>query len=214
MTLGGLALGGRHPGGRCDGHDREHQLPSGAGQGDRGRRSWTAPSQIVVPATVSLLCISHRLRADVHAWAASAGYPVPAAGGSGRVRTSIGVLRPVADVGADHGQLPAQSGHHRPRATRMARSRNAARNPLVLFPAWLRAALRDALRRGYARDCSSLALGQSRLDDRRRVPRSDHRAVLRAWCRISARTSFRPISTRREIKHACPRPDRHAAWRK
>ncbi len=37
--------GGRHPGRRGHGHDREHQLASGAGQGRSGPRSWTAPTR-------------------------------------------------------------------------------------------------------------------------------------------------------------------------
>ncbi len=48
---------GRHPGRRGDGDDREHQLPSRAGQGGGERRSSTAPRRSSCRRSCRLLCI-------------------------------------------------------------------------------------------------------------------------------------------------------------
>ena len=110
---------GRHPRGRRDGGDREHQLAPGAGQGARAgdprrRRADRDPG-------VRLDALHlHRLRADVLPHRRRA-LPLRADGRGGGVRDAR-VLRAVADAGADDGEVPAE-GARAARARRVARIR-------------------------------------------------------------------------------------------
>ena len=113
--------GGRHPGRRGHGHDREHQLASGAGQGrpdrDPGRRQPDRGAGVRF-AAVHL----HRVRADVLP-ARRPALPVRADGRSGDVRHDL-VVHPVADAGADHGDVSvaAASASRRRRTCRRRRA--------------------------------------------------------------------------------------------
>ena len=73
MTLGGLALAVGIPRRRRHGHHREHQLPPGTGQADRGRdHGRLAPDRRAGDGVAALHL--HRLRADVHAGRRCSGF--------------------------------------------------------------------------------------------------------------------------------------------
>src|SRR6267378_3477992 len=108
--LGGTRAGRGYPGGRCDRHHREHQLPPRARQGrrdgDPGRRTPDRPAGARVDA-VHL----HRLYPDVP----SRGYrkvPVHSVGRSRGVRDA-GLLSAVADPGSDARQVLAENARRR-----------------------------------------------------------------------------------------------------
>lgn len=124
---------GRHPRRRRHGHDREHQLPFGAGQAGRAVHTrWRQPDRDAGLRVVALHL--HRVRADVLPHGRRA-LSVRADGGSRDVRDDL-VVHPVAHAGADHGELSAQGAcPSRGRAPSIAQS-------LGLVPARLRGAVR------------------------------------------------------------------------
>ena len=94
--------------------------------------------QIVIPATVSLMCICIVLRADVHA-ERRVGLSVQATRRSRDLRARR-LLHPVADAGADDGELPARQSF----ARRACRGTGVDPQSAGQVPARLRASLRAA----------------------------------------------------------------------
>ncbi len=114
--------GGRHPGRRRDGDDREHQLASRAGQGRRDRDHGRRAADRDAGLRVAALHL-HRVRADVLPRGRRA-LPVRADGRSGDVRDDL-LVHPVAHSGADDGELSAEAA--RRTSTAMRRRRRAIR---------------------------------------------------------------------------------------
>ena len=142
---------GRHPRRRRHRDHREHQLPSGAGQGGRavdpGRRQPDRDAGLRL-AALHL----HRVRADVLPDRRRA-LPVRADGRSRDVRDDL-VVHPVAHAGADHGELSACSrmpitkgGRRRP-AIRWCVSSAASRRGSSAFAAAIAACSRWRWRTG------------------------------------------------------------------
>ncbi len=161
--------------------------------------------QIVIPATVSLLCILHRVRADVQPRRRRR-LSVPSDGGGGRVRAHL-VLRDLAHAGLDHGALSAR----RPGAP-SSRHGDAAADPQSArhVPARVRASVR-----GDALLLSAAARHGARRDDICSSPASCWSSSVRsAWRRSWARTSFPPskapssscMSARRRVRASRRRP--------
>ena len=170
---------GRHSRRRRHGDDREHQLPSGAGQGgraiDHGRRQPDRDAGLRL-AALHL----HRVRADVLP-ARRRALPVRADGRSGDVRDDL-VVHPVAHAGADDGEIPAAAAC----ASCGRREPPPSRNPLVRFQRGFRGAVRAhprRLPRSAVAGAAAAAAVRDRLSWRGRGCRS-------CWCRFSAATSF------------------------
>ena len=129
--------GGRHPGRRRHGDDREHQLAPRAGQGRRDRHHGRC-AQIVTPAFVSLLCICI-VFVPMFFLRRRGALPVRADGRGGDVRDGV-LVRAVAHAGADDVEVPAaparaayRHARHprrrcRPRAIRWCGSSAASRS--------------------------------------------------------------------------------------
>ena len=110
---------GRHSRRRRHGDDREHQLPSGAGQAGRAvdpRRRQPDRDAGLRLAALHL----HRVRADVLPHRRGA-LPVRADGGSGDVRDDL-VVPAVAHAGADHGELSVAAHMSITRTARRSRA--------------------------------------------------------------------------------------------
>ena len=123
--------------------------------------------QIVIPAFVTLLCLVHRVRADVPARRRRR-LSVPAAGRGRGVRADR-LLHPVAHAGADHGQLSHARPSCRQRpciAEGVGTAAAPSRNPLQALSARVRAIASRACARATARCCRS----------RSAVPRPSSRA--------------------------------------
>ena len=104
MTSRRPGASGRHPRRRSDRNDRKHQLASRTGQGSRTGDSRRRRTDRRARLRVAALHL-HRVRADVLSDRRAALF-VRAASGSGDVGHGL-VVHPVADTGADHGQISA-----------------------------------------------------------------------------------------------------------
>ena len=197
MTLGGLALVGRHPGRRGD---RRRSRTSSAtctwasrlARGDPRRRRRDRRAGVRLDA-VHL----HRVRADVLPDRRRA-LPVRAAGRGGRVRDARLVL-PVAHAGADAGDA---ADARRARATRRARRREPLQRALPRASTAASSACARAYTLRCSRRCSRSAAASRRC--------SSASALLSLRAVPGARPRLLPERRRRPDPAARARADRHA----
>ncbi len=191
---------GRHPGGRRHGHHREHQLASRAGRGRRGghphRRARDRPARPGLhPRHL------HRVRADVHA-GRHRPLPVRAAGRGGRVRDA-GLLRAVANAGADARQVLAAEARPARRAPRPRPPRSACSSASSAASHAPRDGYRGLLERGPGRRPAASRCRSSRPWRSPRCSPSPSAATCRAG------TGLLPERGCRADQAAPARPDRH-----
>ena len=125
---------GRYSRRRSHGDDREHQLASGAGQGSSSRDPRWRSADRGAGVRVAALYL-HRVHPDVLPPGHSP-LPVRADGGSGDLRDDL-VVHPVANAGADDGDVSAEAASARARRSVAADPQSAG-----LVPARLRERLR------------------------------------------------------------------------